>query len=84
VLGGGAIFASTLAGAGVGAWMASMIGVDVPNTRLVQFEEAIKNGEVLMMVDVAKQRVEEIDELVKKHHPEAEIKGTEPAIPEFP
>jgi hypothetical protein len=84
VLGGGAILASTLAGAGVGAWMATMIGVDVPNTRLAQFEEAIKHGEVLMMVDVAKDRVEEIDDLVKKHHPEAEIKGTEPAIPEFP
>jgi len=84
VLGGGALLASTLAGAGVGAWMASMIGVDVPNTRLAQFEQAIKHGEVLMMVDVARQRVEEIDELVKKHHPEAEIKGTEPAIPEFP
>jgi hypothetical protein len=37
-----------------------------------------------MMVDVAKERVEEIDELVKRSHPEAEIKGTEPAIPEFP
>ena len=84
VLGGGAILASTLAGAGVGAWMATMIGVDVPNTRLAKFEEAIKHGEVLMMVDVAKDRVEEIDDLVKRHHPEAEIKGTEPAIPEFP
>jgi hypothetical protein len=84
VLGGGAILASTLAGAGVGAWMSTMIGVDVPNTRLTMFEEAIKNGEVLMMVDVAKDRVEEIDDLVKQHHPEAEIKGTEPAIPEFP
>lgn len=84
ILGGGAILGSTLAGAGVGAWMATMIGVDVPSTRLTMFEEAIKNGEFLMMVDVAKDRVEEIDDLVKKHHPEAEIKGTEPAIPEFP
>jgi hypothetical protein len=84
VLGGGAILASTLAGAGVGAWISTMIGVDVPNTRLTMFENAIKHGEVLMMVDVAKDRVDEIDDLVKKHHPEAEIKGTEPSIPEFP
>jgi hypothetical protein len=84
VLGGGAILASTLAGAGIGAWISTMIGVDVPNTRLTMFEEAIQNGEFLMMVDVAKDRVEEIDELVKRSHPEAEIKGTEPAIPEFP
>ena len=84
VLGGGAILASALAGAGIGAWMSSMIGVDVPNSRLSAFEKAIKNGEVLMMVDVAKVRVDEIDELVKKHHPEAEIEGTEPTIPAFP
>lgn len=84
VFGGGAVLASTLAGAGVGAWMATMIGVDVPNTRLSGFEEAIQHGEILMMVDVAKDRVDEIDSLVKKHHPEAEVKGTEPAIPEFP
>ena len=84
VLGGGAVLASTLTGAGFGAWMATMIGVDVPNTRLVTFENAIQKGAVLMMVDVAKDRVDEIDDLVKKHHPEAELKGTEPSIPEFP
>ena len=26
----------------------------------------------------------EIDELVKKHHPEADIEGTEPTVPAFP
>jgi hypothetical protein len=61
-----------------------MIGVDVPNSQLSEFEEAIKGGEILMMVDVSKDRVEEIDDLVKKHHPEAEIEGTEPTIPAFP
>jgi hypothetical protein len=84
VLGGGAVLASTLAGAGIGAWVASMIGVDVPSTRLTRYENAIDNGEILMMVDVAKERVDEINDLVKSHHPEAEIKGTEPSIPEFP
>ena len=37
-----------------------------------------------MMVDVAKERVEEIEELVQKHHPEADMGGTEPHIPAFP
>ena len=84
VLGGGAILASSLAGAGVGAWMSAMVGVSIPNSRLTAFEEAIMKGEILMMVDVAKVRVDEIDDLVKKHHPEAEIEGTEPTIPAFP
>jgi len=41
-------------------------------------------NEVLMLVDVPKARVDEIEELVKKHHEEVEIEGTEPTIPAFP
>jgi hypothetical protein len=81
---GGAIVAITLCGAGFGAWTATMIGVDVPNTRLKRFEEVIENGELLMMVDVAKDRVEEIEEVIKLHHAEANIQGTDPTIPAFP
>jgi hypothetical protein len=84
LLGGGAILATGLAGAGVGAMMSSMIGVDVPNSRIQRFHDAIEKGELLMMVDVPTDRVDEIDELVKKHHPEADIEGTEPTLPAFP
>ena len=61
-----------------------MIGVSAPSSRLKEFEAAIEKGELLMMVDVAKARVEEITDLVRKHHPEAHIEGTEPVIPAFP
>ena len=84
VLGGGAILGIGLAGAGVGAWLSSMIGISVPSSRLTEFEDAIKEGSLLMMVDVPKTRVEEITDLIKQHHPEAEIEGTEPVIPAFP
>ena len=84
VLGGGALLSVALAGAGFGAWLSSMIGASVPNSRLKQFEDAIEQGEILFLVDVPKSRVEEIDEMVKRHHPEAEIDGTEPTIPPFP
>jgi hypothetical protein len=83
-LGGGAILGIGLAGAGVGAWLSSMIGISAPSTRLKEFESAIAKGSLLMMVDVPKTRVEEITDLVKKHHPEAEVEGTEPVIPAFP
>ena len=83
-LGGGAILGIGLAGAGVGAWMSGMIGVSVPSSRLKEFEAAIEEGNLLMMVDVPKARVEEITELVKSHHPEAHVEGTEPVIPAFP
>jgi hypothetical protein len=80
-LGGGAILGIGLAGAGVGAWLSSMIGISAPSSRLTEFEDAIKEGGLLMMVDVPKARVDEITDLIKKHHPEAEIEGTEPVIP---
>src|ERR1700692_3860718 len=81
---GGVVVLLTLASAGFGAWTATMIGVDVPNTRLKRFEDAIEKGELLMMVDVGKDRVEEIEQLIKSHHPEADIEGTDPTIPAFP
>lgn len=78
ILGGGALFAITLAGAGVGGLMASMVGSSIGNRRIEQFQEAIDKGELLVMIDVPRDRVEEIETIVKKHHPEAECKGTEP------
>ena len=84
VLGGGAILGIGLAGAGLGAWVSSMIGISAPSSRLTEFEDAIKEGGLLMMVDVPKTRVEEITDLIKQHHPEAVIEGTEPVIPAFP
>jgi hypothetical protein len=83
-LGGGAILGIGLAGAGLGAWASGMIGISAPNTQLKEFESAIEAGELLMMVDIPKARVDEITDLVKKHHPEAEVEGTEPTMPAFP
>lgn len=84
VAAGGAILFGALGGAGFGAWVSSMIGISLPNSRLERFEASIAKGQVLMMVDVPKTRVEEFEDLVHNHHPEAEIEGTEPTIPAFP
>jgi hypothetical protein len=84
VLAGGALLATSLTGAGVGAWAASMVGSSIGNRRIQQFEEAIENGAFLFMIDVPKSRVDEIEDLIKKHHPDAECGGTEPRIPAFP
>jgi hypothetical protein len=84
VAGGGIVLASGLAGAGVGAWLSGMVGLNVGNTRLKSFEEAIERGELLMMIDVPRERVPQITALVTTHHPEAHPEGTEPTIPAFP
>lgn len=84
VIGGGAVLALGAAGAGVGGLLSSMIGISAPSSRLQKFEDAIEQGEILVLIDVDRTRADEIEELVKKHHPEAEIEGTEPMTPPFP
>jgi hypothetical protein len=78
------ILIATVVGALFGAWAASMIGISTPNTALKRFEAEIGEGRVLLMVDVPKDRVEEIRELVHRSHPEASDHGLEPTIPAFP
>lgn len=84
MLAGGVLLMATLSGAGIGAWAGGMIGVSVENTRIKQFEDAIEAGQLLLLADVPKSRVEEIEERVKQHLPQVEIEGTEPTIPAFP
>jgi hypothetical protein len=61
-----------------------MVGMNVGNTRLKQFEQAIDAGRLLVLADVPRNRVEQIEERVRQHLPQAEIGGTEPTIPAFP
>ena len=84
VLAGGVLLGSALAGAGVGAWAGSLIGVSTPSSRIKQFEEAIEAGHLLVLADVPKNRVAEIEARIKKHLPDVDIEGTEPIIPAFP
>jgi len=84
VLGGGALLGLTVFGAGFGAWMASMVGVGLPSSRLQKFESAIEAGQLLLLIDVPRARVQEIEALVTRHHPEAELEGIDPNIPIFP
>ncbi len=55
-----------------GAWAS----IQVPDTHLDEFREALKHGEVLLMVDVPRGRVREIEERVARRHPEAVAGGS--------
>ena len=83
-LGGGALLGLTTFGAGFGTWRAGMVGAALPSSRLQKFESAIETGQLLMMVDVARARIDEIESLVRSHHPEVELEGIEPNQPLFP
>ena len=71
-------------GAAFGAWSASLIGVSTPSNRLKRFTQAIEAGQILLMVDVPRSRVDEIEERLQALHPEAHLEGVEPDIPAFP
>ncbi|KDP83515.1 DUF1269 domain-containing protein [Cupriavidus basilensis] len=71
-------------GAAFGAWASSMIGCSAPNSRHKTFEKDIEEGKILLMVDVPRGRVEEIEALLQQSHPEARFAGMDPAIPAFP
>lgn len=83
-LGGGALLGLTAFGAGFGAWASSMIGISIPNSHIEKYKKAISEGQLLLMIDVPAGRVDEVEKIIRQHHPEVELKGTDPTIPAFP
>lgn len=71
-------------GAMLGTWSSSMIGSSTPSRRLKRFAEAIAEGQYLLIVDVPRTRVTEIEQLLERTHPEAHFEGVEPNVPAFP
>jgi len=78
------ILIATAIGAVFGAWAASLIGISTPNTALKRFDAEIKEGRVLLMLDIPKDRVREFQGMVHRKYPEASDHGLEPTMPAFP
>lgn len=78
---GGPLLGIIMAGATIGSLMGGLAGMNSGNSRLKQFEQAIEQGELLLLVDVPRERIEEIRKLVVRHHSEAEFEGVEPIMP---
>lgn len=79
------LLVATLVGSVFGAFVSSLLGSSVGNRQIRQFSEAInEKGEFLMMVDLPKGRVEEIELAVQNSNPGSHCEGTEPTIPAFP
>jgi len=55
-----------------GAWVAGF----VPDIHLDGFRTAIAHGEIVLMVDVSRDCVEDIEELMRRRHPEALDSGS--------
>jgi len=79
------LLAATLVGSVFGAFVSSLLGSSVGNRQIKQFDKAInEKGEFLMMVDLPRGRIEEIEQAIKIKNPGALCEGTEPTIPAFP
>lgn len=79
VVGGGALLAGTAAGAGFGALVTAMLGSQEHNHRLDGFQRALAAGQLLLLVDVPQARVDEVHQVIVRHHPEASIGTVTPA-----
>ena len=79
-----AVLVAAIIGAILGTWVASMVGLQVPNSRLKGFDREIQDGKVLLMLDVPSGRYEELRGVIARTHPEADDRGNEPTVPAFP
>ena len=78
------VLIAAILGAVFGTWVASMVGLQVPNSRLKGFDPEIQEGKILLMLDVPAGRYEEIRGIIARTHPEAADRGNEPTVPAFP
>ena len=79
-----AVLIAAIVGAVLGVWIASMVGLQVPNSRLKGFDHDLEEGKILLMLDVPVGRYEEIRAIIARTHPEASDRGNEPTVPAFP
>jgi hypothetical protein len=67
---GCSILGILLFGATIGTIMRGLSGLQCGNSRVKQYEDAIERGELLVMVDIPKERIDAMSKLIIKHHPE--------------
>jgi hypothetical protein len=77
------VLVSTLVGAILGMWMASLVATSVPNSRLKPFQREMDAGKILLMLDAPPSRIEELTGLIARRHPDA-VRGIEATSPAFP
>jgi len=80
----GAVLIAAIIGAFLGTWVSSMVGLQVPNSRLKDFDGDLQQGKVLLMLDVPAGRYDQVRAIIAKAHPEAVDRGNEPTVPAFP
>lgn len=76
VLGGGALLSGAAAGASFGGVVSMLMKSDQPNHQLDEFRDELDHGAVLLLVDVPKERVASVSELIADRHPNGYVRIT--------
>ncbi len=74
MLGWGVVLASSLAGITFGAFVSAMMKLHEHNHKLDRYHVDIEKGRILMMVDVPRNRVDDIKNMILEHHADARIR----------
>ncbi len=70
-----ALLAVLMAAAMVVTFLLGLRATLLPDVHLEEFQDALAHGEVLLMIDVPKSRVAEVEDHVHRHHPAATVGG---------
>ena len=54
----------------------ALFALHLPATHLDEFHEELRHGELLLMVDVSRDCMEDVEELIRRRHPEAVTSGS--------
>lgn len=84
VIGGGGVLLIGMMGASLSGLLTGIAGSAFPNSRLQAFEQAIESGKILIMVDVPKDSVDHVNDLIRQLEPVVDVEGFEPAAPILP
>ena len=84
VVGGGGVLLIGVMGASLGGLLTGMAGAAFPSSRLKAFEKDIEAGKILIMVDVLRDQLDEVTDLIELIEPAIEIEGIEPPAPLIP
>lgn len=67
------VICSAVAGAIIGSWASSMIGVSVLDVKVEAYNDDIRRGAFLMLVDVPAAREHDVTAAISRHHPNVVI-----------
>lgn len=74
------VLVTALAGAGLGTIVSVLVASDIPNHELEAFQDAISQGQVLLIVDLPAAKIEHVSGLIKQYHPEARLGITDRSV----